>query len=198
MWYRIFRALTIITIGSLYRVKVEGLENLPQRINFIVASNHNSFLDPLLVGMIIPPTVHFVARRELHQVSWLSLYLKLTRTVATGRSLETLADLLEKNKCVGIFPEGGCSLDGKLRRFKSGAAYLGLKTGRPIVPCAIIGTYEAFPVTARFPRFFMPIKVKIGKPIYLLKEFEDEIDSIKKEEGTIKIRKSIKDMLASG
>jgi 1-acyl-sn-glycerol-3-phosphate acyltransferase len=62
------------------------------------------------------------------------------------------------------------------------------------VPCAILGTYEALPITAKFPRP-TPITVKIGEPIYLLKEFEDIIDDVQLQEGIFKIRNAIKELL---
>jgi len=99
---------------------------------------------------------------------------------------------------VGLFPEGGCSRDGKLRKFRRGAALLAARTGRPVVPCAILGTYEALPRGAKFPQLFRSLKVKIGKPIYLLKEFEDIIDDVYLQEGTLKIRRTIAEMIDEG
>jgi len=115
----------------------------------------------------------------------------------TGSSSEKAIDYLMKNKIVGLFPEGGCSRDGKLREFRRGAALLGLKTGRPVVPCAVLGSYKALPAWAKFPKF-VPIKVKISKPIYLLKEFDEVIDDMYLQEGIFKIRNAIKEMIDAG
>ena len=105
--------------------------------------------------------------------------------------------LLTENNNIGLFPEGGISRDGMLREFRRGMALLALKTGRPIVPCAILGTYEALPLGAKFPKF-VPIKLRIGKPRYFLKEFEDIIDDIYLQEGIFKVRNTIKEMLNAG
>ena len=102
---------------------------------------------------------------------------------------------MRENKNVGVFPEGGRSYDGKLREFKRGISLLALKTGRPILPCAILGTFEALPHWAKFPRLFLPIKVKIGKPKYLLREFGDVVDDIYLQEGILKVKNIIQEMI---
>lgn len=100
-----------------------------------------------------------------------------------------------ENKTVGLFPEGGCSRDGRLKPFKRGAALLAAQTGRPILPCTILGAYDAFPRKAKFPRLFRPIKVKIGAPVYLLRKFEDIIDDIYLQEGIVRVRNTMEEML---
>ena len=74
---------------------------------------------------------------------------------------------------------------------------MALRTGRPVIPCAILGAYQAFPRTAKFPKMH-PIKVKIGKPKYLLKEHENVVDDIFLQEGVFKIRNTIKEMIDNG
>ncbi len=121
----------------------------------------------------------------------------MVEALPIGSSSQKALDLLNSNKNVGIFPEGGISRDGTLKSFRRGTALLALKTGRPIVPCAVLGTYAALPLEAKFPKF-LPIKIKIGKPRYLLKEFEDVIDDVYLQEGIFKIRNIIKGMLDVG
>jgi 1-acyl-sn-glycerol-3-phosphate acyltransferase len=95
---------------------------------------------------------------------------------------------------VGLFPEGGVSRDGSLREFRSGAALLAIKTGRPIVPCAIFGTHAALPKGAVLPKF-SAITIKISKPIYLLKEFTDIIDDVYLQDGIFRVRNIIMELL---
>ncbi len=197
MWYWIFKAFFTIVIRLFFKFKVEGLENIPQKTNFIVVANHASFLDPLVVGVAIPRKIYWLAFREIYTMFWLKWFMKITETLPTGGSSEKAFYLLMKNRNVGLFPEGTRTYDGRLREFRRGAALLALKSGRPIVPCAILGTYEAFPRRAKFPKF-LPIKVKVGKPMYLLKEFEEVIDDIKLQEATFKIRSKIKEMIDAG
>lgn len=117
----------------------------------------------------------------------------MVEAVPVGSSSQKALNILLENKNVGIFPEGGISHTGKLREFRRGAALLGLKTGRPIVPCAVIGTFEALPVTSMIPKP-RPVILKIGKPIYLLKEFNEVIDDSLLQQGTFRLRNSIKEL----
>lgn len=197
MWYWVFRTLAVLLLKPLFQLKVEGLENLPQKSNFIIVANHTSFLDPVVIMAAIPQKIHCIASRGLYRITWLRWFLRLTETIPSGNSSEKALHLLINNKNIGLFPEGGLSQDGKLREFKRGAALLGFKTGRPIVPCAILGAYEALPRGARFPKF-APIKVRVGRPRYLLKEFEEVIDDVYLQEGIFKIRNTIQEMIHAG
>ncbi|MBI5554782.1 MAG: 1-acyl-sn-glycerol-3-phosphate acyltransferase, partial [Elusimicrobia bacterium] len=103
---------------------------------------------------------------------------------------------LEENKNIVLFPEGGISRNGKLKEFRRGAAVMALRTGRPIVPSVIIGAFAAWPLGAKYPRL-TPLKLKIGKPIYLLKEFDDSLDDVYLQEGMTQVYKAMKEMLAA-
>lgn len=198
MFYWIFRAVFIVILKIFYRFKVEGLENIPQRTNFIVAVNHFSFMDTLVIGAAIPKKTYWIASRVLYKIWWLKWFFRLIDALPSGSSSEKALDLLKKNQNVGLFPEGVVSRDGRLREFRRGLALLALKTGRPVLPCAILGTYQALPRGAKFPKFFLPIKVKIGKTKYFLKEFSEVIDDIYLQEGVFKVRNTIKEMLDAG
>jgi len=197
MWYWIFRAVFIVVLRLLFRLKAAGLENIPQKSNFIIVANHTSYLDPLVVMAVVPRKIHCIVLKNLYRVTWLRWFLRLIEAVPSGSSSEKTIELLANNKNVGLFPEGGLSRDGTLRDFRRGVALLALKTGRPIVPCAIIGTYQALPWGAKFPRF-LPVKLKIGRPQYFLKESEEIIDDIYLQEGIFKLRNIIKEMLNAG
>ena len=198
MLYWVFKAIFIIVLNTLYRVRVEGVKNLPKKTNFIIVSNHASWLDSLFFVALLPKKIYGITARYLYKVAWLRWFLKNIDAIPTQNSSETAVSLLKKNEVVGLFPEGGCSRDGKLRRFRKGTALLALKTGRPIVPCAISGTYKAYPVGAKFPKVFMPVGIKIGKPIYLLKEFEQIIDDVSLQNGTAKIKNAVKELINAG
>ncbi|MBU3959028.1 MAG: 1-acyl-sn-glycerol-3-phosphate acyltransferase [Candidatus Omnitrophica bacterium] len=197
MWYAIFRALSKIVLKLFFRLKVEGLENLPKKNNFIIVANHSSLMDSFVIAAAVPVKIHCISSRFLYSIPWLRWSLERLEALPTGASSEKAVDYLMKNEVVGLFPEGGCSRDGNLREFRRGAAVLALTTGRPIVPCAILGTYQALPVTAKFPKP-VPIKLKIAKPVYLLKEFDDVIDDIYLQEGISKIKNIIQEMLDAG
>lgn len=197
MWYWFFRGLFNVIFRVFFRLKVEGRENVPQKTNFIVAANHASFLDSLLLGVAIPKKIHWIIFWKIHQIPWLGWLIHISKSLPTGKASDKAAGLLMKNRNVGLFPEGTCSRDGKLGEFRRGAALLALKTGRPVLPCVIFGAYEALPRGAKFPRF-LPLKVKIGRPVYLLKEFQDVIDDVFLQEGILKIRNAMTEMISNG
>lgn len=198
MWYWAFRVIFVGIFKLFFQLKIEGLENIPQKTNFIIVANHSSFLDPLAVMAAVPKKIHCISLRYLYKIFWLRWFLSRVEAVPSGgASSEKALHLLAENKIVGLFPEGGVSRDGKLKEFKRGMALLAIKTGRPIVPCAIIGAYDALPLGTRFPKF-RPIKVKIGKAKYLLKDFSDMIDDIHLQEGIHKIRNIVKEMIHAG
>lgn len=197
MWYWIFRTIFLIILKLFFGLKVEGLENLPEKGNFIVVANHTSFMDPPVLGAAVPRKIHWITLRELYAVPVLGWFFNKTECIPSGSSSEKAVSLLMQNEFVGLFPEGGISRDGELHEFRRGVALLAMKTGRPILPCAILGTFQALPFGRKFPKFAR-IKVKIGKPKFLLKEFDDFIDDVTMQEGLLKIRHKIKEMRDAG
>jgi len=195
MWYWIFRLIFIVIFKVFFRLKVEGLENIPARSNFIIVANHSSFLDPLVVFVAVARKIHCIAMKDLYRLSWLRWFMRVNGAFSSGSSSAKAISLLMENENVGLFPEGGVSRDGKLRDFRKGAALLAFRTGRPVVPCAILGTFESFPRNAKFPSPFHTLKLKIGKPVYLLKEFSELIDEMTLQKGTFRIRNAIGEML---
>ncbi|MBU0709680.1 MAG: 1-acyl-sn-glycerol-3-phosphate acyltransferase [Candidatus Omnitrophica bacterium] len=197
MFYYIARPIVIAILKLIFRFKVEGLENLPSKTNFIVVANHSSYLDPVLVGAAIPRKIYWITMRSLFSYPWLRWLMAITRTLPTGEASKRAIDLLMKDKFIGIFPEGKRSEDGKLTEFRRGAALLAIKTGRPIVPCAILGGYDVLSKRTVFSRFAR-IKVKIGKPTFLSKEFTDVIDDLALQEGIFEVKNRIQEMMHAG
>lgn len=195
MWYGFFRGLALILMKVFFNFRVEGVSNIPGKTNFIVVANHNSYLDSLALGAAVPKKVYWVAANYLHQIGWLRWFFKKTDTLALGSASRRAFQLLEANKNIGLFPEGKRSQDGRLGEFRTGAALLAVKTGRPILPCAILGAYQAYPVNIKFPRLFNPVKVKIGKPLYVLREFDDIIDDTYLKENMLRVQNEIKNLL---
>ena len=198
MWYWVLKALLTVISKLFFRFKVTGLKNIPKKTNFIVVANHASFLDPLLIMVAIPKKIYCIASRYLYKVWWIGWFLKMTEAFPSGGSSEKAVSLLMENKVVGLFPEGGISRNGKLKSFRRGASLLAVRTGRPIVPCAVLGSYQALPVESSFPKLFSCLKVKIGRPVYVLKEFDEVIDDILLQEITYKIRNAVKEMIDAG
>ncbi|MBM3246541.1 MAG: 1-acyl-sn-glycerol-3-phosphate acyltransferase, partial [Candidatus Omnitrophica bacterium] len=77
MFYWIFRAVFIAVLKIFYRFKVEGLENLPPKTNFIVVANHFSYMDTLVIGAAIPKKTYWIAFRGLYRIFWLRWFFRL-------------------------------------------------------------------------------------------------------------------------
>jgi 1-acyl-sn-glycerol-3-phosphate acyltransferase len=194
MGYYFLRVIASFVLRIFFRLQIEGRHNIPGKTNFIVVSNHASFLDPLLVMVAVPKKIFCIALRDLYKFGWLRWFLRLADALPSGSSSKKAVDLLSSGKIVGLFPEGGVSRDGRLKEFRRGVALLALKTGRPILPCAVFGTFESLPFGKRIPRL-IPLKVKIGKPVYLLKEFDEHIDDLYLQKGILRVRNAVKELI---
>ncbi|MGE5307933.1 MAG: lysophospholipid acyltransferase family protein [Deltaproteobacteria bacterium] len=197
MWYYFLRWLAMPFFWLYCRLTVTGRENLPKKTNFIIVANHVSFLDPLVIMVAVPKKIYCIALRDIYKFDWLRWFLRLTETLPSGSSSPQALAIIEKDQNLGLFPEGGVSRDGELKEFRRGAALLALKTGRPVVPCAVLGTFDALPFGSNLPKP-VRLKVKIGKPIYLLKELDEQIDDVQLQQGTMRIRAEIKRLLDAG
>ena len=181
-WYRAARFLVALVLLTVFRLEVEGRENVPGRGPVILASNHSSYLDPLVVGVGCPRRVHFMAKEELFSSRPLGALLgslggfPVARGTADRGALRTARRLLHGGEVLGIFPEGERGR-GSLGEGEAGTAWLSVVTGSPVVPVAVIGTAGALediisgilPPWGGGPRWgaFRPkrITVRFGSPI---------------------------------
>jgi 1-acyl-sn-glycerol-3-phosphate acyltransferase len=152
-----------------FRFRAHGIENLPPG-GALLLINHQSFLDPLMVGLPLRRPVSYLARENLFRVPVLGWLLKRTYVMPISResagteSLRESLRRMEHGFLVGIFPEGTRSLDGGLRELKPGFVALIRRVQVPVIPVAVAGAYEAFPRGAWFPR---PSKIRVvyGSPL---------------------------------
>ncbi|MDV6377662.1 lysophospholipid acyltransferase family protein [Sporosarcina sp. GW1-11] len=135
----------------LYRIKVIGKENFPREGGVLLCTNHIDNLDPPVVGITCPRTVHFMAKEELFTKPILKTVLPqvqaypVKRGMSDREAFRTTIKLLRDGKVVGLFPEGTRSKTGELGKGLAGAGFFALKGGEAkVVPCAIIGPYKAF------------------------------------------------------
>ena len=154
---------------KVFRVQVFGLENLPERGGYIVASNHRSHLDPPVLNSVFPEPLFFVAKEELLRPP-LGLILRHMRAIPIRRgagdveTLKKVQEILSMGCSVCIFPEGTRARPGEFLRPKSGVGLLAVRTGSPVVPVRIEGTDRVFPKGSKIPKPGNPIRVMIGKP----------------------------------
>ncbi len=164
MLYYLLRPISWFICKVLFNIKVGGVENLPPDNRIIIAVNHASYLDPVALSAVIPKRIKWVIRKDVYSVWWIKWLFFLTGMIPENGAVGNSLSLLERGNTVGVFPEGTRSWDGRLQTGKRGIAILALKTGAPVIPCAIRGSFEAYPRTALLPRPH-PVKVIIGDPL---------------------------------
>ena len=148
--------------------RVEG--GPPSSGGYVLAANHLSYLDPLVLGASVPRRVSYLMTETVwrsRSAGWFYRWMRAIPLSVRGGNREALRAaraVLRQQRVVGIFPEGGLSRDGQLMLGNPGAVSLVLNEGLPIVPVGIIGVAEALPIGAVFPR---PVKicVRYGAPI---------------------------------
>jgi len=169
-----------------YRVRVHGLENFPEPGGTLICSNHQSFLDPVVLGVTCPRPLNYLARETLFKIGPVGLFLSLNDAIPIDRDSIGLAGIkeslkrLKRGEMLVMFPEGTRSSDGELLPFMPGFDLLARRTKSVLLPIALDGCYQAFPRNAKLPRLG-EIRVVIGKPI----EFDEYKDWSPEETKTI-------------
>jgi len=172
-----FYVVVRTTVRCLYRamtpVRVVGAEHVPQSGPVIVAANHISFYDTIVLALSVPRRTYFVGKAE-YMDSWKTRKLfpalgliPIDREAArkAAAALEVAAGVLRGGNVLGIYPEGTRSRDGLLHKGHTGVAQLALMTGAVVVPAGIVGTDQIQPVGAKLPRPFRRGELRFGPPI---------------------------------
>lgn len=156
---------------TFFRGEVKGLENLPLQGGFIIASNHASHLDPPVVGGVIQRQVCFFARKTLWKPGFASWWLNNVGTIPVDRdggtdvtAIKRVLQALKNEKVIILFPEGTRSPDGNLQTAKPGVGLLACRTGVPVVPARVFGSFKAFGKDGRL-RLGIPVSVVFGEPL---------------------------------
>jgi 1-acyl-sn-glycerol-3-phosphate acyltransferase len=154
--------------------KAEGRENVPLTGPLILVANHVHVLDPIFLAFSLPRWITFVAKEELFRSPFLRFWLRWAGSVSIRREgrvrekqkiLKSARDALERGLILGMFPEGGRSHDGKLRKGKPGSAVIASKANVPLLPVGIVGTDKISGISWLWKR--PRIVVNIGKPFKL-------------------------------
>ena len=173
MAYWVLKAILTPVLRFLFRVRVEGLEHVPAEGGAILASNHVSFSDSVFLPLVLKRRITFVAKAEYFEdpkTAWIfralgQIPIKREGGSASQRALDSAREVLEGGQLFGIYPEGTRSPDGRLYKGHTGVARLALGCKVPILPVAMVGTREAQPIGQVKPNFFMPITIRIGRPM---------------------------------
>ena len=146
----------------LFRVKVNGLENIPAQNGLLIVANHESFLDGLLLGLFIPKRATFVAHTNVLKNFWFRQFLRLTPHLGVNPSspyaMKKVIRLLEAGENVVIFPEGRITLTGSLMKVYDGPGFVAAKTSATILPVRVDGAAESYfgRLSSGHPRRLLP------------------------------------------
>ena len=169
-WYLLGYSLSKALAKTFFNYRVIGAENMIEEGPCIIAANHCSFFDPPLVGVACKRAIHYLARKSL--LEWPILgpifpdlnVIPVDRKNADRSALMGAIRVVKNGGAVLIFPEGTRSPDGNLQISQPGLGMIVAKTGAPIVPMRIFGSYETFNRKMKFPRRAL-VSVKVASPI---------------------------------
>ncbi len=183
-WYHLLWGLALIIFKIFFGIEIKGKRNIPLKGAVILASNHCSYLDPIVIGLLTSRKLNFLAKEELFRTSFLKQLItalgafSLKRDKLDRRAYQKALHLLSQGRILALFPEGTRSTTQKIGKLRQGTANIALKTKVPLIPVVIKGTGKALPPGKKLIRL-SKIKVQAGKPIYvngILKEGKKAID----------------------
>ena len=196
MIYQALKSFLIPILVGLFRPKVSGLRHVPQTGSAIIASNHLSFSDSIFMPLVVPRKVTFLAKSEYFTSPGLKGFVKKLTFQALGQvpvdrsggrrseaALLTGLRLLSEGACIGIYPEGTRSPDGKLYKGRTGIARMALESGAPVIPVAMLNTAEIQPTGQVVPKV-RQVEMRFGEPmtftgdssdVAVLRQITDEI-----------------------
>ena len=194
------RAFLTPFLMLLFRPKVKGLRHVPGSGPVIIASNHLSFSDSIFMPLVVPRKVTFLAKSEYFTSPGPKGLLKKLTFIALGQvpvdrsggrrseaALITGLKVLAEGKCLGIYPEGTRSPDGRLYKGRTVIARLAIESGAPIIPVAMFNTEKIQPTGTVVPKV-MRVEMIFGEPMY----FEgDSTDLLHLRDVTDKIMSTI-------
>jgi 1-acyl-sn-glycerol-3-phosphate acyltransferase len=167
------RLIQVIALDR-FDLHVRGIEKLPRSGGYILSSNHQSYLDPVILASVLPPDVFdkvfAVGTSEIFGKGFMLRLARSLRVVVVDPDANLIPAMragafgLRQGRPLILYPEGERSVDGTPRTFKKGAAILSIHLQVPIVPVAIEGFYKAWPRNKPF-QGFTPLKMVFGNPI---------------------------------
>jgi len=173
VFYKFAKIVVLPFIYLLFWPKVEGLENFPKEGKIIVYSNHTSNFDPVVLGVLMPRKINFMAKAELFQIPVFGFIIKKLGAFSIKRdkvdisAIKHSLKILKQDEVLGMFPEGTRSKSGELQSFADGMASIAIRAGAPVVPVAVCGGY----------RCFRRITVKVGEPIAYSKYYGKRVSN---------------------
>lgn len=203
MLYEVLHTVVPPLARAIWRPTIEGVDNVPLTGPVLFASNHLSFADSVVIPIVAPRKVVFLAKAEYFTGSGIKGRLSKAwfeglgmvpvdrnDTRAALNSLDVALEVLGRGEAFGIYPEGTRSRDGRLYRGRTGVAQLALTAGVPVVPVGLIGTDELQPVDSNLPRR-AKVTVRFGEPLDFTGRFDGIAPGKARREATDEIMDAI-------
>ena len=197
LWSLVSRAALIVSL-DLFRLRVAGLENLPATGPFIISSNHQSYIDPVVMAGVLPEDIlrdsFAVGTSEIFGQGIMRRLARWLRVVVLDPDANLVPAMragafgLRHGRVLLLYPEGERSIDGAPKTFKKGAAILSIHLQVPIVPVAIDGFYDVWPRGKGFFQKISPLRMRFGKPIFPPAESEASEATYEKLTAELKAR----------
>jgi 1-acyl-sn-glycerol-3-phosphate acyltransferase len=166
---RFLRVLSLLISKIVFLLSVKGSFNIPRRGPVIIASNHASFLDPVLLGAGSNRVLAFMAKEELFSLGLFSKLISnvgafpIKRAALSKSTIKQALNILNAGKALVIFPQGSRSEDSSIKRVEPGLIWIAERAGALIVPSRIYGSEKAWGLKSLLPRPY-PVRVIFGKP----------------------------------
>jgi long-chain acyl-CoA synthetase len=172
-WYLVSRLIQVVALDR-FSLHVSGIDKLPRTGPYLISSNHQSYLDAVILASVLPPPVFnktfAVGTSEIFGEGFMRRLASSVRVVVVDPDANLIPAMragaygLRQGRPLILYPEGERSIDGSPKTFKKGAAILSIHLQVPIVPVAIEGFYEVWPRNKSF-QGFKPLKIVFGDPI---------------------------------
>ncbi len=156
--YWLGKILSILFCGLMFRIKVSGRQNIPKKGGFILACNHVSYLDPVVLGVACPRNINYMARHDLFKnkiFGWLIFSFNAFPVKRNSADLGAIKEVIKRvksGKVVALFPQGSRKEIDSQDKPEAGIGFLAAKVNAPVIPAFINGTQHAFPKGAKFVR----------------------------------------------
>jgi len=171
LFYSLVKAIAFVIFNFVFRIKVEGKEQIPVSGRLVLCSNHKSNWDPLILASVFPRKIAWMGKKELFEnkllkasLSWLGVF-PVDRQVADISAVKTALRILKAEKVLGIFPEGTRVKEFNPENAKAGVALLAMKSKAPVLPVYIEGSYKLFSI----------LRITIGEPLEYHKEYTGKL-----------------------
>ncbi len=203
MFYAFVKLFFLPLVRIYLRLRTDGSARVPRRGPALIAANHTSFLDPIVLGSACPRRIHFIVLQSMYEwwrlrwFYWGMETIPVRAEEGDPRAVKQALTRLRRGELVGIFPEGGRSWNGILQPPKAGAALLAAASGAPVIPARIEGAWASWRPGTFFP---VPgkVRVRFGEPIHFTRDRARRLDRGELEGFSRRLMEAIEDLETEG